>query len=570
MSPFRLLGSGQLIITHFLRMSAEHDAIFPITCNISCGLGIIQEKVPVSTKNKILRDNFMQTLHAATVDYMSRQCKSPDPCVLVIFGATGDLTSRKLIPALYNLQLDGQLPKNFVCVAFARRDKSDQDFRDEMHEAVNNFSRIKPIEKNLWDEFSSKLFYHRSDFHEDEGYLKLDQLLQGFDEKFGTKGNRLYYLSTQPSFFSLVTGKLKQHNLLYQYSSSLSDKWSRVVVEKPFGQDLQSAEQLQSEMTSVLNENQIYRIDHYLGKETVQNLLLFRFSNPFFEANWNNRYVDHIQITVSEDIGVGTRGKFWEEAGMLRDIVQNHMMQLLSLVAMEPPTSLNANAIRNEKVKVVESIRPFDLETIDYNAVRGQYGQGIVNDEKVKGYRQEDNVAPNSNVETYVALELFIDNWRWNGVPFYLRAGKRLPKRSTEIAVVFKEVPGFLFETHGGKVASNVLVIRIQPNEGISLRMNCKTPGSTSLQPVKMDFQYGSYFKATQPEAYERLLYDCMLGDNTLFARADEVMASWRLLTPVLEKWSQETHLNFPNYAAGSWGPEEADLLLERNGRQWL
>ncbi len=512
----------------------------------------------------------MSVLHAASVAYMNRQCKSPQPCVLVIFGATGDLTSRKLLPALYNLDLEGQLPENFVFVAFARRNKSDQEFREEMFNAVNNFSRTKPVDMQLWDSFSSKLFYHQSDFHEDEGYEKLGLRMKEFDEKFGTKGNRLYYLSTQPSFFSLVTKKLKEHNLLYQYKYPVEEKWSRVIVEKPFGHDLQSAEQLQEEMTSRLNENQIYRIDHYLGKETVQNILLFRFSNPFFEANWNNRYVDNIQITVSEDMGVGTRGKFWEEAGMLRDIVQNHMMQLLSLVAMEPPTSLNANAIRNEKVKVVESIRPFDINNIDTYAVRGQYGEGVVNKENVKGYRQEDNVNPASNVETFVALELFIDNWRWSGVPFYLRAGKRLPRRATEIAVVFKEVPGFLFETHGGKVEQNVLVIRIQPDEGISLNMNCKIPGYTCLQPVKMDFQYHSYFKATPPEAYERLLYDCMIGDNTLFARADEVMASWRLLTPVLEKWSQGSNSNFPNYSAGTWGPKEADQLLERNGRQWL
>ncbi|MGZ3633362.1 MAG: glucose-6-phosphate dehydrogenase [Parachlamydiaceae bacterium] len=501
---------------------------------------------------------------------MQRQRKTADPCILVIFGATGDLTSRKLFPALYNLALEKQLPANFACVAFARREKTDQEFRAEMLDAVNQFSRVKPVDVSIWDSFSSRIFYHKSDFHEDEGYESLRSHLQELDQKFGTKGNRLYYLSTQPSFFSLVTSKLKEHQLLYQYSNNLEDQWSRVIVEKPFGHDLSSAEQLQKKMTEELDENQIYRIDHYLGKETVQNLLLFRFSNPFFEANWNNRYVDNIQITVSEDMGVGTRGKFWEEAGMLRDIVQNHMMQLLSLVAMEPPTSLNANAIRNEKVKVVESIRPFPHDQIDHYAVRGQYGEGLVNGAHVKAYRQEDNVNPESDVETFVALELFIDNWRWAGVPFYLRAGKRLPKRSTEIVVEFKEVPGFLFETQGAKVEPNVLLIRIQPDEGISLRMNCKTPGSTSLQPVKMDFQYGSAFGKKPPEAYERLLCDCMIGDNTLFARADEVMASWRLLSPVLDKWNHEPPLIFPNYASGSWGPKEAESLLLRSGRKWI
>lgn len=512
----------------------------------------------------------MNLLHAASLDYMNRQRKAAEPCIMVIFGATGDLTSRKLFPALYNLALDGQLPENFACIAFARREKSDQEFRAEMLKAVNEFSRTKPVDKALWDTFSAKIFYHKSDFHEDEGYEGLQKRLKELDAQFGTKGNRLYYLSTQPSFFPLVTEKLKEHNLLYPYSNSLDSQWSRVIIEKPFGHDLNSALKLQQDITSELHENQIYRIDHYLGKETVQNLLLFRFSNPFFEANWNNRYVDNIEITVSEEIGVGTRGKFWEEAGMLRDIVQNHMMQLLSLVAMEPPTSLKADAIRNEKVKVVESIRPFPPDQIDKYAIRGQYGEGIVNKEHVKAYRQEENVNPQSDVETFVALELYIDNWRWSGVPFYLRAGKRLARRTTEIVVTFKDVPGFLFETQGRKVDPNVLVIRIQPNEGISLKMNCKTPGNATLQPVKMDFQYGSFFGATPPEAYERLLCDCMIGDNTLFARFDEVIASWRLLTPILEKWQNEAPLIFPNYVSGTWGPKEAEDLLMRNGHHWF
>lgn len=509
-------------------------------------------------------------LHSPTIEYMNRQRKTADPCVMVIFGATGDLTSRKLFPALYNLAVDGQLPQNFVCVAFARREKSDQEFRKEMYDAVSEFSRTKPIDERLWADFIEKVFYHRSDFHEDLGYETLKTRLEEFDKKFGTKGNRLYYLSTQPSFFALVTEKLSEHHLLYKHSYSLDDKWSRVIVEKPFGHDLASAEQLQKDMTKELDENQIYRIDHYLGKETVQNLLHFRFSNPFFEANWNNRHVSQIQMTLGEEIGVGTRGKFWEEAGMLRDIVQNHMMQLLSLIAMEPPTSLKANAVRNEKVKVVESIRPFPINAIDQYVVRGQYGEGIINGEHVKAYRQEANVNPESDVETYVAMQLYIDNWRWSGVPFYLRAGKRLPRRSTEITVIFKEAPGFLFESHGCKIEQNVLVIRIQPDEGFSLKMNCKTPGSSVLQPVKMDFQYGAFFGATPPEAYERLLCDCMIGDNTLFARSDEVMASWRLLTPVLEKWHNEAPLIFPNYSSGTWGPKEADQLLARNGHKWV
>jgi glucose-6-phosphate 1-dehydrogenase len=495
--------------------------------------------------------------------------KLAEPCIMVIFGATGDLTSRKLIPALYNLAKDKQLPEKFACVAFARRDKTNEQFRNEMLEAVKEFSRTLPIDMELWKKFSEKIVYHRSDFHEDEGYESLKKLLEDLDKKADTGGNRVYYLSTQPSFFPLVAEKLKEHNLIYDYDH-VQDKWSRLIIEKPFGHDLASALQLQQHMIKFFDENQIYRIDHYLGKETVQNLLVFRFSNPIFESIWNNKHVDHIQITVSENIGIGTRGKFWEEAGMLRDIVQNHMMQLLSLVAMEPPTNLKANAIRDEKVKVVESIRPFPPNMIDRYAIRGQYGPGTSDKQEVKGYRQEDNVDPHSYVETYVALELFIDNWRWSGVPIYLRAGKRLPKRTTEIAIIFKDVPGFLFQSHGNKAEPNILVIRIQPDEGISLKMNCKAPGiTTPLTPVTMDFHYGSFFGATPPEAYERLICDCMSGDNTLFARADEVIASWKLFTPLLDRWQDESPWMFPNYAAGTWGPEAADHLLMRDGRHW-
>lgn len=495
--------------------------------------------------------------------------KIAEPCLMVIFGATGDLTGRKLFPALYNLALDGQLPSHFACIGFARRDKDNEMFRKEMLEAINQYSRIKPVDKELWETFSEQIYYHKSEFHEDEGYEKLNQLLKDLDKKLGTKGNRLYYLSTQPSFFPLIIEKLKEHNLIYDYNQ-VHDKWSRVIIEKPFGHDLASAIKLQDDITKSLNEDQIYRIDHYLGKETVQNLMVLRFSNPFFESIWNNRYIDNVQITVSEEIGIGTRGKFWEEAGMLRDIVQNHMMQLLSLVAMEPPTSFKAKPIRDEKVKVVESIRPFPPKEIDKYVLRGQYGPGFINGKEVKGYRQEDNVDPKSNVETYVALELFIDNWRWSGVPFYLRAGKRLPKRATEIAITFKEIPNFLFQRQIKKIEQNRLVIRIQPDEGVSLKMNCKVPGPiTAVQPVKMDFRYGSYFGATPPEAYERLICDCMAGDNTLFARVDEVLASWRLFTPVLEKWASEIPKNFPNYQSGTWGPEDADLLLQRDGRKW-
>jgi len=495
--------------------------------------------------------------------------KNPEPCVLVIFGATGDLTSRKLIPALYNLAREGLLPKNFACVGFARRDKSNDAFRDEMKEAINEFSRAKPVDENLWQEFNKQIFYHRSEFDNDAGYDELKKLLDTLDKNFGTKGNRVFYLSTPPSYFPDIVKKLNQHHLIYNVNE-VHDKWSRIIIEKPFGHDLKSAISLQKELTTYLDESQIFRIDHYLGKETVQNLLVFRFGNPIFEFQWNNHYIDNVQMTVAEEIGIGTRGKFFEEAGMLRDIVQNHMMQLLSIIAMEPPTNLSACSIHDEKVKVLESIRPIPTENIEKYAVRGQYGPGIIDGQEVIGYRQEDNVNPQSTVETYVALQLFIDNWRWAQVPFYLRAGKRLPKRVTEIAVTFKRAPGFAFEQKGKRIASNVVVIRIQPDEGISLRINCKVPGQNSpLQPVKMDFRYGSYFGATPPEAYERLICDCMAGDSTLFARDDEVLASWKILTPILDYWASIRSVDFPNYPSGSWGPIEAERLLLRDGRDW-
>lgn len=495
--------------------------------------------------------------------------KVADPCVIVIFGATGDLTARKLLPALYNLNKEGLLSTHFACVGFARREKGHQDFRKEMEESVNKYSRNKPIDKNIWDTFSEQIYYHTSEFHDDKGYQELAAILKNLDSKYGTKGNRIFYLSTQPSFFPTIIEKLSQHKLIYK-EGEVKDKWSRVVIEKPFGQDLNSANTLQKEISQYLTESQIYRIDHYLGKETVQNLLIFRFSNPLFEAIWNNRHVDNVQITVAEEIGIGTRGRFFEEAGMLRDIVQNHMMQLLSLVCMEPPSSSKAEAIHNEKVKVIESIRAFPKDKFDEWIIRGQYGPGFINGESVIGYRQEENVAPDSNVETYVALKLLIDNWRWSGVPFYLRAGKRLPKRATEIAITFKPAPVFIYQENGKTVEQNVLVIRIQPDEGISLKINCKVPGiSSPIQPVKMDFQYGAYFGSTPPEAYERLILDCMAGDNTLFARADEVLASWKLFTPVLNHWQENKASQFPNYASGTWGPAAADQLLEENGKKW-
>ncbi|MFI5343881.1 MAG: glucose-6-phosphate dehydrogenase [Chlamydiales bacterium] len=498
----------------------------------------------------------------------NRPSKAAESCILVIYGATGDLTARKLVPALYNLAREGLLPAHFACVGFARREKTHEEFRDEMLQAVNEFSRSKPVEAEIWKRFREQLFYHQSEFHEDKGYESLNRFLQKLDSQLGTKGNRVYYLSIQPSFFPIVVEKLGKHQLIYPVDK-VQNKWSRVIIEKPFGHDLDSARQLQTELLKCLNESQIYRIDHYLGKETVQNLLVFRFGNPIFEAIWNNHYIDNVQITVGEEIGIGTRGRFWEEAGMLRDIVQNHMMQLLTLVAMEPPANLQATAIRDEKVKVLECIRPIAKDKMNAQVIRGQYGPGFIDGLPVIGYREEDNVNPQSNVETYVALQLAIDNWRWAGVPFFLRGGKRLPKRSTKIAITFKRAPGYLFQ-NTVPMDSNVLGIRIQPDEGISLKINCKVPAlSTVIQPVKMDFHYGSYFGSAPPEAYERLICDCMAGDNTLFARDDEVVGSWKLFTPILEHWASSPPPQFPNYAAGTWGPEEADRMLKLQNRHW-
>ena len=495
-----------------------------------------------------------------------RSFRTLDPCILVIFGASGDLTARKLLPAIYNLGKDGLLPSQFAVVGFARRDKTNEDFRKEMYENIQKFSRTKPIDETFWKAFQEKLFYFRSEFDKEEGYEHLNKYLEELDTKLGTKKNRVFYLSVQPKFFPMIIEKLHKHKHLYPREEKA---FSRVIIEKPFGKNLDSAQKLQDDIQKHLREDQIYRIDHYLGKETVQNILVFRFANSIFESVWNYKHIDSVQITVAEDLGIGTRGNFFEEEGLLRDILQNHIMQLLSLVAMEPPTNLSAEAIHDEKVKVLQSIRPFSKEDLEKEIVRGQYQKGFVDGKEVPGYREEENVSPQSNVETFVAMRLFIENWRWTGVPFYLRGGKRLPKRGTEIAITFKHAPGVLFKDKGEN-PSNILVIRIQPNEGITLKMNCKVPGPTSpIQPVKMDFLYSAYFGKEPPEAYERLLRDCMQGDTTLFARTDEVLQSWKLLTPVLEYWEKNPPKDFPNYEAGSWGPKSAEDMIAQDQRVW-
>ena len=487
-----------------------------------------------------------------------------DPCIVVIFGATGDLTGRKLAPALYNLGHEGLLSPNFAMVGFARREKTHEEFRSELKKDISTYSRTS-LDEAFWKTFQEQIFYHCSDFDSDEGYKNLATFLTQLDGRFGTRGNRVFYLSVQPKYFPIIVEKLRTFGLIYD-AEKTKERFSRVIIEKPFGHDSESAAKLQEQIQIHLHETQTYRIDHYLGKETVQNLLVLRFANSIFEPLWNFKNTDHIQITVAEDIGIGTRGAFFEEEGLLRDVVQNHMMQLLSLVAMEPPVSFSASAIRDEKVKVLQAIRPLSFKDFEETVIRGQYGPGFIHGEAAAGYREEGNVNPRSSVETYVALRFFIDNWRWANVPFYLRAGKRLPKRATEIAIVFKEAPGVLFQNR----ESNILAIRIQPDEGISLKINCKVPGPHSpIQPVKLDFRYGSYFGKSPPEAYERLIWDCILGDSTLFARADEVATSWSIFTPLLEYWSSTKPKRFPNYASGSWGPKEADEMIQKEGRSW-
>ena len=429
----------------------------------------------------------------------------PEPCILVIFGASGDLTMRKLIPAIFNLMIEGVTPQNFAIVGVARRDLSDDDFRKKMASGIKEFSRVKPNDENL-KQFMDKIHYHTGNFDVDEDYKRLKVYLDDLDKKIGAQGNLIHYLSTQPKEFPPIVELLKKNKLVYDKEER--EKTSRVIIEKPFGHDLDSALQLQEDLTINLDEEQIYRIDHYLGKETVQNLMVFRFANSLFETQWNSKYIDNVQITVGESIGVEGRGSFYEGAGLVRDIIQNHLMQVLSIVAMEPPSSLSAQAVRDEKVKVLQAIRKYTPEEIDRYTCRGQYMEGFIEGEKTPAYRQEENVDGESNVETFAAMRILIDNWRWYGVPFFIRAGKRLQKRTTEIVINFKPTPSVLFYNDDRENNPNQIIFRIQPQEGTSVQMNTKVPGSATLiQTVNMDFQYASYFGTEVPEAYERLIF---------------------------------------------------------------
>ena len=496
-----------------------------------------------------------------------RSQRTPEPNTLVIFGATGDLTQRKLIPALYNLALEGLLPGGFSVVGFARRSKTNELFRSEMKSAADQHSRTKPLQASVWDGFASNLHYHQSEFTDPEGFAALANALAKIESKTGAC-NRLYYLATPPSYYAEIAGRLSGAGLTRNDTA-----WTRIIVEKPFGRDLASAAELNRTLNSAFDEDQVYRIDHYLGKETVQNILVFRFANGIFEPIWNRRYIDHVQITVAESIGVEGRGPYYEGAGVIRDIVQNHAMQLLSLAAMEPPATFEPNAVRDEKVKVLRAVRPVALEDADRFTVRGQYGPGAISGRKVPGYREEERVAADSTTETYLALKLFIDNWRWAGVPFYIRSGKRLPKPVTEIAIVFRQPPLSLFPVTGGSsIEPNVLSMTIQPDEGISLKFGSKVPGPQAalrIRPVEMDFRYGTSFGFAAADAYERLLLEAMLGDSTLFTRRDEVEAAWAFITPIIEGWANSEPRRFPDYEAGTWGPDAADEFMSSDGRKW-
>ncbi len=496
----------------------------------------------------------------------------PAPCAMVIFGVSGDLTSRKLMPALYDLAVEQPLPEGFSIVGVSHRDWNEDQFREQMRQAVVASARTD-VTEHRWSAFARRLFYVRGDFSDAEVYQSLGDRLSTTDQERRGEGNRLFYLATAPNFYMPIIRGLSEAGVSERQANYLEPTvgWHRIVIEKPFGRDLASAQALIAEMANIFSERQIYRIDHYLGKETVQNVLAFRFANILFDPAWNRQYVDHVQITAAESIGVEGRGGYYDDAGALRDMVQSHLLQLLTVVAMEPPAFFNGNAVRDEKVKVLRSVVPPVGDDVATRVVRGQYESGYVGGRPVEGYRDEEGVKPNSHCETFVALRLGIDNWRWDGVPFYLRTGKRLPRRVTEVAIEFKRVPHLMFQSVGQfDLTPNVISLRIQPDEGIALRFAAKVPGArTQLRTVRMDFLYDASFGQTGPDAYERLLLDAMLGDPTLFTRRDEVEAAWAIVDPILDHWASGSSATLRPYAAGTWGPSKAEAMIERDRRSW-
>jgi glucose-6-phosphate 1-dehydrogenase len=485
-----------------------------------------------------------------------------DPCVMVIFGASGDLTKRKLIPALYNLAKDNLLSREFALVGFARPEMSHEQFRDKCCDELKQFATGQ-VDPDLWHWFGRRLYYVPGDFADPGAFQNLKTVLAEADKEHGTRGNYFYYLATAPGFFSTCIHQLGDAGLFQEEDG----QWRRVIIEKPFGRDFDSARALNLDVKKVLQEHQIYRIDHYLGKETVQNILAFRFSNGIFEPVWNRNYIDHIQITAAETVGVEQRGGYYETAGTLRDMLPNHLFQLMCLTAMEPPVSFDANVVRDKQAEILKAIQPFHDRDVLIRAVRGQYGPS----HGKPGYRQEPLVSPVSRTETYIGIKLFIDNWRWADVPFYVRTGKRMTRRVTEIVVQFKRAPFVLFrKTAVDKLEPNRLVLHLQPDEGISLSFGAKIPGPVvRLGEVDMAFNYADYFNVTPQTGYERLMYDCMLGDATLFQRSDMVEAAWNIVAPIQNVWGALEPREFPNYPAGGWGPEEADELLTKDGRHW-
>ena len=497
------------------------------------------------------------------------QGKRPHAAVVVIFGASGDLTKRKLIPALYNLALEKRLPERFAVIGYARSPMSHEAFREKMREAVIEFSRTGLQDEPVWEQFAANLYYVAGGYEDPRAYQNLKKFVDQFDRGSRVFPARVFYLAIPPDLYAPVIQRIAAAELVTKEPDG--ELRTRVVFEKPFGRDLETARELNRRAHEVLDEKQVYRIDHYLGKETVQNIMVFRFANSVFEPVWNRRYVDHVQITAAETVGVESRGGYYDEAGVMRDMVQNHLLQLLCLTAMEPPVGFSADAVRDEKIKLLRAVRPLTAQDVAHSAVRGQYGRGKIDGKDVSAYREEPGVDRHSGTETYAAIKFLVDNWRWQGVPFYLRSGKRLAKRVTEIAIQFKPPPLLMFKACAvDEISPNVLVMRIQPNEGISLTFDVKPPGpDICVSPLGLDFRYEQAFGSSPPEAYETLLEDCIEGDSTLFTRSDWVELAWHLVDPIIRTWGDSKPAGFPNYQAGSWGPPEADEFIQRDKRRW-